>query len=344
VNREKFELQTTIVELPLAERFTIATETWEAATSVFVLLRYGDETGVGEVQPSGRWEESPESVRAALDSLDLSDLRGPFDLEGVARLLPAGATRCALDMAMHDLAARHAGVSVKELLGLQGRPTAPTTLTIPIGDVDTMVARARKLADYPKIKVKVGFDGDVEAVGALRAVFDGDIRIDANEGWSEEEAIQRLGELERYGIELCEQPIARHQHEALARVTASTSIPIFADEDAGSAEEIASLRGVVDGVNLKLRKSGGPREVFRAAAAARASGLGLMLGCDLESGVATSAEASLAPLMDYIDLDGPLLLAKDPFPGVRYDGANLVLNDGPGLVGDLHDDVLRLFG
>jgi L-alanine-DL-glutamate epimerase-like enolase superfamily enzyme len=341
---EKFELQTTIVDLPLAERFTISTETWDSARSVFVLLRYGRETGVGEVQPSERWDESPDSVAAALEALDLSDLRGPFDLEGVAKLLPAGATRCALDMALHDLAARHAGVSVKELLGLEGRPTPPTTLTIPIADVDAMVERARKLASYPKLKVKVGFDGDVDAVAALRGVFDGDIRIDANEGWTEEEAIDRLKKLERYDIELCEQPIERHQYEALSRVTASTSIPVYADEDAGSAEEIAALRGVVDGVNLKLRKSGGPREVYRAAAVARANGLGLMLGCDLESGVATSAEASLAPLMDHVDLDGPLLLAKDPFPGVRYEGAELVLNGGPGLVGDLHNDVVRLFG
>lgn len=340
---EKFELSTAILEMPLAERFTIATETWEVARSVFVLLRYGDETGVGEVQPSERWDDSPDSVKAELDGLDLSRLAGPFDLEGVAELLPAGAARCALDMAMHDLAARRAGISVKELLGLQGRTAPKTTLTIPIGDVDTMVERARKLSHYPKLKVKVGFDGDVEAVAALRDVFDGDIRIDANEGWNEDQAVERLGALEPYRIELCEQPTPRHDYESLGRVTASTGIPIYADEDAGSAEEIAALRGVVDGVNLKLRKSGGIRELFRAAAVARANGMGLMLGCDLESGVATSAEASLAPLMDHIDLDGPLLLAEDPFPGVTYNGAQLVLNEGPGLVGALHDDVLRLF-
>jgi L-Ala-D/L-Glu epimerase len=341
---EKFELQTTTLALPLAERFTIATEVWDEATSVFVLLRYGDQTGVGEVQPSGRWDDSTESVNAELEALDLDALQGPFDIEGLAQLLPAGPARCALDMAMHDLAARTAGISVKELFGLQGRPTAPTTMTIPIGDVEKMVARARKLENYPKIKVKVGFDGDVEAVETLRDAFAGDIRIDANEGWTEEQAIDRLGRMERFNIELCEQPIPRHQYEAMTRVTASTDIPIFADEDAGSAEEIAALRGVVDGVNLKVRKSGGLRETFRAAAVARANGMGLMLGCDLESGVATSAEASLAPLMDHVDLDGPTLLARDPFPGVTYDGANLVLNDGPGLVGDLHEDVVRLFG
>src|SRR5687767_12266746 len=111
-------MRTKIVELPLAERFTIATETWDVARSVFVLLRYAGATGVGEVQPSERWDESPDSVAATLDELDLTPLRGPFDIEGVQELLPAGAARCALDMAMHDLAARRAGVSVKEFLGL----------------------------------------------------------------------------------------------------------------------------------------------------------------------------------------------------------------------------------
>jgi L-Ala-D/L-Glu epimerase len=343
VSAEKFELKTTIVDLPLAERFTIATETWDSARSLFVAVRWGDAVGVGEVQPSGRWEESPESAEAELQALDLGGLGGPFDLEGVSELLPAGAARCALDVAMHDLAARLANVSVKEFLGLQGRPTPPTTVTVPIAEVDTMVERVRRLRDHPKIKVKVGFDGDVDAVAALRKVFSGDIRIDANEGWSEAEAIDRLGRLEAFDIELCEQPVKRHGYDALRRVTESTSIPIYADEDAGSAEDIARLRGVVDGVNLKLRKSGGLREAMSAASVARANGMGLMLGCDLESGVSTSAQASIAPLMDHIDLDGPLLLAEDPFPGVRYDGAHLILNDGPGLLGDLQQEVLKLF-
>jgi L-alanine-DL-glutamate epimerase-like enolase superfamily enzyme len=343
VPKEKFELETRIVDLPLAERFTIATETWDSARSLFVLLRWGDAVGGGEVQPSGRWEESPESVEAELRDLDLGGLNGPFDLEGASQLVPPGAARCALDVAMHDLAARLANVSVKELLGLQGRLTAPTTVTIPISDKETMVERTRRFASYPKIKVKVGFDGDVETVAALRDVFDGDIRIDANEGWDEEQAIERLKKLEPLDIELCEQPIRRHQYDALRRVTKATSIPVYADEDAGSAEEIAALRGVVDGVNLKLRKSGGLRETMRAAAVARANGMGLMLGCDLESGLSTSAQASIAPLMDFIDLDGPLLLAEDPLPGVRYDGANLILNDGPGLLGDLQTNLLRLF-
>lgn len=339
-----FELRTKIVDLPLAERFTIATETWDSAQSLFILVRWGGIFGAGEVQPSGRWEESPESVQAELEALDLSALRGPFDLETVAELLPVGAARCALDMALHDLAARAADVSVKEFLGLQGHPTPPTTVTVPIGDIDTMVTRTRKLSDYPKIKVKIGFDGDVDAIAALRDVYEGDIRIDANEGWSEDEAIDRLKRLEPIGIELCEQPIRRKQYEAMARVTASTSIPIYADEDAGGSDDVAALRGVVDGVNLKLRKSGGLREAVRAAAVARAQGMGLMLGCDLESGLATSAEASIAPLMDHIDLDGPLLLAADPLPGVQYEGAELKLNDGPGLLGDLQKRLLGMFG
>lgn len=343
MSQKRFELRTKIVELPLAERFTIATESWDAARSVFVLLRCGDACGVGEVQPSERWDESPESVQEALERVDLGELRGPFDLEAPRELLPAGSARCALDLALHDLAARVAGVSVKELLGLQGRGTPPTSVTVPIGEVDAMVERARRLQGYPKLKVKVGFDGDVDAVAAVRSVFGGDIRIDANEGWSEEDAIERLGRLEEHRIELCEQPIPRDRHESLARVAASTDIPIYADEDVGTARDVAALKGTVQGVNLKLRKAGGLRETMRAAFVARAEGMGLMLGCDLESGVATSAAASIAPLMDHVDLDGPLLLADDPYPGVRYDGAELVLNDGPGLIGTRQDDLAGSF-
>jgi L-alanine-DL-glutamate epimerase-like enolase superfamily enzyme len=191
--------------------------------------------------------------------------------------------------------------------------------------------RARKLADHPALKVKVGFDGDVDAVAAIRSVFTGALRIDANEGWSTGEAIERLTELERFDIELCEQPIAAGNHVDLARISAATLIPIFADEDVSTAADVATLRGVVDGVNLKLRKAGGLRETLAAIHTARACGLRVMLGCDLDAGIAATAGAHIAGLVDYADLDGPLLLAEDPFPGVRYDKGRMILPDVGGL-------------
>ncbi|MDP9069620.1 MAG: dipeptide epimerase [Actinomycetota bacterium] len=317
--------------LPLAERFTIATKSWDIADNVFVRLTYDGHEGIGEVSPEDRSGDSVGAVTAQLERVDLGGLRGPFDLEGVTELLPAGPARCALDIAAHDLAAKLAGVSVAELLGVGRRQPPPTSVTLPITEVDRMVERARGFEEYPVIKMKVGFDGDVDALARVREVFSGRIRIDANEGWEPDRAAASLREMERFDIELCEQPIKRGQVDALREVTAATSIPIYADEDVETSGDAAALQGVVDGVNLKLRKTGGIREAVRAIATARSLGMGVMIGCDLESGVAATAEACVATLADHCDIDGPLLLAEDPWPGVVYDRGRVTLPPGPGL-------------
>jgi L-Ala-D/L-Glu epimerase / N-acetyl-D-glutamate racemase len=325
------ELETRVVEIPLREPFSISSATWDVAESVFAIVTHGDRSGVGEVCTDPRYGDSAESITASLQAADLGRLHGPFDLEGVDSLLPPGTARCALDTALHDLAAQLAGVSVAELLGLGGRDLPATSVTIPISTIDHMRERALEWADHPIIKMKVGFDGDVEAVGAVREVFAGAIRVDANEGWDRDSAIERLEQLDRFGIELCEQPIPAARHEDLRAVSAASPIPIFADEDVNTASDVLRLADVVDGVNLKLRKTGGIREALRAVHVARAVGLKPMLGCDLESGVGATAQASLAALFDHVDIDGPMALAEDPFPGVRYDKGRLVLPDGAGL-------------
>jgi len=318
-------------ELPLKERFTIARETWDSSTNVFVIARYGDAVGLGEVGPADRWGESIDSVVKELEEVDLGRLHGPFDLEGIGELLPAGSARCALDVALHDLAATMAGVPLNHFLGLQGRDIPPTSITIPITDVDRMVERARGFVDHPIIKIKVGFEGDVEAVGALRDAFPGKIRIDANEGWSADEAIERLHAMAAFDIELCEQPIRGGQLDLLARVTSESPIPIFADEDVGDSRDVAALVGRVHGVNLKLRKAGGIRALVKAVHTARAHDMRVMLGCDLDSGVQTGAGAAIASLMDHVDLDGPLLLAEDPFPSITYNRGSIVLPERAGI-------------
>ena len=326
-----WELEVFQRDLELAERFTIATVSWDVASNVFVRIRYDDQEGIGEVSPDERWGDSPSSTIEELSAVEPESLGDPFDLESLLVLLPAGAARCALDIARHDLAAKLAGVSVAELLGLGGRPLPTTSVTVPIAEVDAMVERAQLMGDHPCLKLKVGFEGDVGVVSAIRSVYDGVIRIDANEGWSADQAMERLAELEPFDIELCEQPIPRDRLDELRRVTDATSIPVFADEDVSTASDVAELAGVVDGVNLKLRKTGGLREALRAISTARALGLGVMLGCDLTSGVSATAEASITSLVDHADIDGPLLLARDPHPGVIYDSGKVTLPPGPGL-------------
>jgi L-Ala-D/L-Glu epimerase len=318
-------------DLRLAERFTISGASWDVARNVFVVLSHNGLSGVGEASPDSRSGETPASVAAELEGLDLRGLAGPFDLEGASCMLAPGAAGCALDIAMHDLAAKAAGVAVADLLGCGGRRLPLTSVTVPIAEVRDMARRARSLSDHPVLKLKVGFEGDVDAVHAVRAVYPGVIRIDANEGWDVSTAKARLAELERCDIELCEQPVAATDLEGLAEVAASTSIPVFADEAARTSHDVARLAGAVDGVNLKLRKAGGIRRTVAAIAVARAHGLRVMLGCDLTSGVAATAEAHVSALVDYADLDGPLLLADDPWPGVSYSKGAMTLPPGPGL-------------
>jgi L-alanine-DL-glutamate epimerase-like enolase superfamily enzyme len=329
---DRWSVETEIVELELTHRFVIARETWDVARNVFVHLRFEDgATGIGEVSPDERWAETPDSVSIELEKADLGGLAGPHDLEGVLDVLPAGSARCALDIALHDLVAKRTGLSVAELIGAGGRPLPPTSVTISIQSPEEMVERARRYSDYPILKMKVGFDGDVDALAAVRSVFGGHIRIDANEGWDVPTAIERLQQMERFEVELCEQPIHADDRDGLSEVTSNISIPIYADEDVRTSADVAQLAGRVDGVNLKLRKTGGIREMLRAIATARAHGLGVMLGCDLESGVAATAQASIAALVDKADIDGPLLLAHDPHPGVVYEKGKVTLPPGPGL-------------
>lgn len=324
-------LETRVRRIPLREPFAISSATWNEAENVFVVVRGDGLAGAGEVCTDPRYGDSAESIVSRLEGVDLGSLRGPFDLEGITQILPPGTPRCALDIALHDLAAQAAGLSVAELLGLGGRELPATSVTIPIGSLEHMQHRAQEWADHPIIKMKVGFDGDVDAVRAVREVFPGTIRIDANEGWDKNTAIEKLNELKRFDIELCEQPIPAGSHDDLREVTEASPIPVFADEDVNTAEDVIGLTGVVNGVNLKLRKTGGIREAVRATHVARAVGLTPMLGCDLESGVGATAQASLASLFDHVDVDGPVAMVEDPFPGVAYDRGELVLPGGPGL-------------
>lgn len=329
-----WSLEVTTLELPLAERFTIARQSWDSTDSVIVRLSYRDGFGVGECQPAERWNESIDATVDALRNVDVKSFGVPEQLDVLDEVLPAGAARAALDLAMHDLAAKRAGQTVRAFLNVTAEPP-PTSMTVWITDEDAMLARVSRLRDAPIIKAKVGFEGDVEIIAKIRNVYANALRIDANEGWEPDEAIEKLQQLERFDIELCEQPIPGGRYEELARVSASTSIPVLADEDALTAEDVSDLRGKVDGVNLKINKTGGLREAMKAVGIARELGMRTMLGCNLESGIGLSAGAQIAGEFDHVDLDSVTFLARDPFPSVSYDRGRLVLPAGPGLGVDI---------
>jgi L-alanine-DL-glutamate epimerase-like enolase superfamily enzyme len=170
----------------------------------------------------------------------------------------------------------------------------------------------------------MGFEGDVEALEAIRRATDKPIRVDANEGWSRQEAMARIPALEDVGVELLEQPVRAADREGLAMVASATAIPVVADESCRTSADLADLLGVVDVVNVKLAKTGSIMEAVRLMTAARALGLGVFLGCMVESSLGIAAAAHLAPLADYVDLDGHLLLSDDPWTGLRFEAGRVL--------------------
>ncbi len=320
------------LSLHLRHTFTISRGSEDVAETVLVRLRADGIEAIGESAPISRYDEGVEQVTALLSGLSLED-HDLWRFDDVLDLLPPGAfgARCGLDLALHDLAGKRLGIPVYKLLGLDPARAAETSFTIGIADPAQTLEKTMLARHLPILKVKIGSGNDVETIEAIRSVYTGRIRLDANEGWSPQTAVSTLRELARFDIEFCEQPIPAGQPEQLRYVKERSPIPVFVDEDSKSLDDLARLYGCVDGINIKLVKCGGIREAVRMIHTARALGMKIMIGCMIESSVLATAAAHLTPLVDYADIDGPLLITDDPFVGVRYDGARLCLPDAPGL-------------
>jgi L-Ala-D/L-Glu epimerase len=330
------ELQARTRTVQLTETFVIARDASDEAEVVEVELRHDGETGFGEGTPIERYEEDGAFAVEFLQ--DCGPLVGddPFALDEIeARLPPTAhtqAARAALDHALHDLCGKLTGLPVWRLLGLR-REGPPTSWTVWLGDPDDMGRRAEKAAPrFRRLKLKLGgADGlDVERVRAVREVTDVPLQVDVNEYWSVDEALEALPQLAGLGVEYCEQPLPEADPRG-AELKAHSPIPIYLDEDCHTLADVAACAERAHGINIKLSKSGGIREAVRMAHAARALGLGVMLGCMTETGLGISAGAQLISLCDFADLDGNLLLLEDPWPGVEFrDGRQLPPNS-PGL-------------
>ncbi len=324
------ELSARIVEIPLAETFVIARETQETAAVVQVEVRHGDVSGFGEAAPIARYSESAASALAWLETVSLGD--DPWALDAIAAGLPPGeqAARAAVDAALHDLQGKLAGVPVYKLLGLR-RGGPPTSWTVWLGDPDDMARRAEQAAarGFRRLKLKLGGrDGlDLQRVQAVHSATHLPLQVDVNEYWSLEEALELLPQMQ---IQYCEQPLPARDPGG-PELKRRSPVPIYVDEDCHTLVDIAPCAERAHGVTLKLAKSGGIREAVRMAAAARAFGLGVMLGCMVESGLGIAAGAHIASLCDHVDLDGNLLLARDPWPGVEFAGGVQLPSERPGL-------------
>jgi L-alanine-DL-glutamate epimerase-like enolase superfamily enzyme len=329
--------------LRLRQPFVIAHGASTTRENVLVRLRTGGLEGLGEAAAVPYLGESRAGIVAYLEALDRSgaDL-DPLGLAHAIDALPPGsaAARAAVDIALHDAFGQALGQPLYRLLGLRPERIPPSSFTIAIGTPEQM-AEAARAAPLPVLKLKLGGldepargagDADLARVDAVRAASALPIRVDANAGWTRERAERLLPLLAERGVELCEQPLPAGDLEGLRALARLPRRPaLFADESIRTSADIVAHAGLVEGVVIKLAKSGGIRGALRDIALARSLGLDVLASCMIESSVAVTAAAHLAPLCQHVDLDGPLLIDNDPFEGVLHREGRLVLPDRPGL-------------
>lgn len=313
-------------ELAVENPFTIARGTTGTTDAFVVELTHDGVTGVGGGTPSAYYGETADSVAETLPGLlaiaeELDDPHAGQRLAaGLQREAPdAPAARVAVSTAMADLAARDLGVPLYRQWGLDPSAAPPTSYTVGIADPPEMADRARSAveAGFDHLKVKLGTDDDRARFDAVReAAPDATIRVDANEAWDAAEAIQKADWLSSGAVEFLEQPVPADDVDGLRRVSMEVSLPVCADEACVTASDVPVVADACDVVTVKLLKCGGPRAAVEQIHAAKGHGLDVMVGCMVESSASIAPACHLAPLADYADLDGALLLAEDPCSGL----------------------------
>jgi L-alanine-DL-glutamate epimerase-like enolase superfamily enzyme len=329
-------LNSRVLELPLRHAWTISRGTSTFKRNVVVELRSGEQVGLGEAAPNVRYGESAETVLEALRTLTPVLEGEPRYFrevsEALQQALPGnGAAKAALDIALHDLAGKTLGVPLYRLFGINPARMPVTSFSIGIDEPETLARKVREAEPYPVLKVKLGAERVREVFGAVRAATSKVIRVDANEAWRKEEALEHIEWLATQGVELVEQPLPAADVEGARWLRERSPLPLVADEALIHASDVPRLAEGYHGVNLKLQKAGGIREALRIIEVARACGLKVMIGCMVETSVGIAAAAHLGPLADWLDLDGNLLLSEDPFRGHPVVEGRIQLGDGPGL-------------
>jgi L-alanine-DL-glutamate epimerase-like enolase superfamily enzyme len=313
------ELSVHIERWPLANAFTISRGSKTEAVVVVAELRDGAHRGRGECVPYARYGETPDSVAAAIEGSRPALERG-LDRLALQAAMPAGAARNALDCAFWDLAAKQTGRRVYALAGLEAPKPRVTAFTISLAAPAAMAEAAERAAARPLLKVKLGGDDDGKRIAAVRrAAPKAELIVDANEGWNDGNLAQNLKACADAGVTLIEQPLPEGRDEVLRRT--ARPIPVCADESVHDRASLDALAGKYDAVNIKLDKAGGLTEALALAAEAERRGLTIMVGCMVATSLAMAPAMLVAQRAGVVDLDGPLLLAKDRPDGLRYVGS-----------------------
>lgn len=331
-------MKLTFEPLPLETvfEFRIAHGAHRGHVNTLVRIEHEGVTGLGEAAPSHYYGETTAMVEEALRTWAPHLGDDPFALDAIHARLDTvlqghSAARAAIDTALHDWIGHKLGVPTWRLLGADPARTPVSCMTLGMASPEEMERKLEAVRAFPKLKVKLGGPGDVDNLRRIRKGFAGAIQVDANAAWNAADAVRVLREIEPLGIELVEQPVARGDLDGLAWVRSRSGIPVYADESCHHLPDIGLLAGRVDGINLKLMKSGSLREMLRMIHAARALGLRVMLGSMVESSLGLTAAAQLAPFADVLDLDGHWLIRHDPFVGAPRELGEIRLSDDPGL-------------
>jgi len=312
-------LSVRIERWPLASAFTISRGSKTEAVVVTAELADGAHKGRGECVPYARYGDTPDGVVAAIEAMRPLLGQG-LDRAGLQKAMPPGAARNALDCAFWDLEAKRSGRRVAELAGLSAPKPLITAFTISLGPAGAMAEAAARAADRPLLKVKLGSGDDRERILAVRrAAPNAELIVDANEGWTDDNLVQNLDACAQAGVTLIEQPLPEGRDGMLLPI--KRPIRVCADESVHDRASLLALAGKYDAINVKLDKTGGLTEALALAAAAQDQGFAIMVGCMVATSLAMAPAMLVAQTASVVDLDGPLLLAKDRPEGLRYVGS-----------------------
>jgi L-alanine-DL-glutamate epimerase-like enolase superfamily enzyme len=331
-------------DLPLRHVFRISREAIAVQPTLIVELREGSVRGFGEATTNPYYGVTIESMARCLARVQSTiEESAPDDPEGLWRRLHPELrdhpfVLCAVDQAAHDLWGKLQGRAVYDLWELSTEQVPYSNFTIGIDQIDVMVAKLREMPGWPVYKIKLGTEHDLQIIQRLREQTSALFRVDANCGWTAEQTLRNAPQLKEMQVEFIEQPLPADQREAQRQVFDESALPIIADESCIEPNDVARCHGLFHGINIKLVKCGGLTPARRMIDQARDLGLRVMVGCMTESTVGISAIAQLLPLLDYVDMDGAVLLAEDIATGVVVDKGICHFSDTPGTGAQLNRD------
>lgn len=324
-------------ELKLRHAFNLSTMSRTSTPGVQVEITLDSITGYGEASMPPYLGESVESVCEFLSKVDVRRLNNPFAFESIHAYLDSlapgnRAAKAAVDIALHDLTGKIMGQPWYRIYGLDNNNLPHTSYTISADTPDELEKKLAESEPYSIIKVKMGVDGDRELIETIRAHTDKPICVDVNQGWkSPREALENILWLADKNVLFVEQPMDKSDFAGHAWLKQHSPLPIIADEAVQTSADVARLAQSYDGINIKLMKSGGLHDAYKMAVIARSLGMKVMIGCMTETSCGVSAAAQLAPLADWVDLDGNLLIANDIFDGMKIEQGRVSLSSMPGI-------------